>query len=113
MILYRGLGLPKDAIDSYKKMAGTNTRIEFNGFTSTSATLDIAKRFARQAEAPNKIPCVLELKVTDYGNQLAYLKDSEYTAFPSEKEILLAGCPFYITEVVEDTQDGIVIIKLL
>ena len=49
MKLFRGLGLPKSAIEIYSKMKDSEERFEFNGFISTSVFKSVAKKFALAA----------------------------------------------------------------
>ena len=47
--LYRGLGLPKKAIEHYKKFLQSGTWFAFTAFTSTSANREVAVEFAYKA----------------------------------------------------------------
>ena len=88
MILYRGLGLPQNAIDTYKKMSETGDYLLFNGFTSTSISREKALGFAYKTENDGKVPCLFVLE--NYFDQGVYLYNQDYTAFPAEREVLIA-----------------------
>ena len=92
-------------------MAQTGEKFEFNGFTSTSLEVKVAKTFAKKYAKDGKLPCILAMKVAyRCGNYKAFLNTSEYSAFPSEKEVLLG----YIRWTVESVkvENGFTMINL-
>ena len=55
--LYRGLGLPEAALDTYKEYQANRKYFSFTGFTSTSCEEDKALEFAyRYGTAPGNVP---------------------------------------------------------
>ena len=110
MTLYRGLGLPQSAVSEYEKMIPTWYSFEFNGFTSTSVKKSVAIDFARRGTKGENIPCLLKMTVTDDQWYKAYLNSSEYSAFPSQKEVLLGYVRWKVEAVT--VEKGITVIKL-
>ena len=60
--LYRGLGLPKEAVETYKKYRDSGTKFAFTAFTSTSTEKSTAVEFAWMAELCGKDPALFVLK---------------------------------------------------
>ena len=50
ILLYRGLGLPEDAISIYEKYQKDSKMFDFTAFTSTSTDKEIALEFAYKAK---------------------------------------------------------------
>ena len=50
ILLYRGLGLPEDAISIYEKYMKEDKMFDFTAFTSTSTDKKIALEFAYKAK---------------------------------------------------------------
>ena len=89
--LYRGLGLPEDAIKVYHGFLESDKWFAFTGFTSTSCDRVTALKFAYQAtQRPGMVP-VLFVMDTDHddGYGKAFLHDGSLSAFPKEKEYLI------------------------
>lgn len=92
-------------------MAQTGEEFEFNGFTSTSVEVGVARTFAKKYANDGKLPCILSMKVAYYyGRCKAFLNTAEYSAFPNEKEVLLG----YTTWTVESVsvENGFTMINL-
>ena len=91
--LYRGLGLPEDAIKVYHDFSESQKEFTFTGFTSTSIDKEIAMTFAYKATQKNKnqVPVIFAIHAPyKKGINKAFLHDKSTTAFPDEKEYLLA-----------------------
>jgi len=58
--VYRGLGLPEEAIETYKTFHEKNEEFEFSGFTSTSLIQKEALKFAaKYGLVEGKVPVLL------------------------------------------------------
>ena len=110
--VFRGLAIPPKAIEFYRKKIQTGEKFEFNGFTSTSLELSVAKKFARLGATGGKVPIILEMTLLDIKgiHNKAYLHNAEYTTFTNEKEILL-GCVLWKVEDISE-KDDFTVIKL-
>ena len=67
--LYRGLGLPEDAIKTYQELLeaeGRRGEFDFTAFTSTSIDKDTALKFAFQAGERKQRPVLFVLKAMHY-----------------------------------------------
>jgi len=91
--LYRGLGLPEKALETYKEYQANGKEFCFTGFTSTSCEEDKALEFAyRYGTAPGNVPVLFVMNTYHRdGDHRAYLHDNNVSAFPAEQEYLL-GC---------------------
>ena len=102
--LYRGLGLPEDAIKVYHDFSKSGEKFYFTGFTSTSCDKETALKFAYQAtQRPGMVP-VLFVMDTDhsYGMGKAFLHDGSLSAFPKEKEYLIGDVSWTVTKISKE-----------
>ena len=106
--LYRGLGLPEDAIQTYRellKAKGDDRKFGFTAFTSTSINKKIALEYALLASKNGQIPVLFILKAIDYGRNKTFLYDKEFSAHPEEQEYLLGSNLWHVTGIREETVD--------
>ena len=100
--VFRGLALPRSAVEPYKLFKTSGKQFYFTAFTSTSVNESVARGFARKNAGNGKIPCLFVLEVKDDGYAKAYLHNEEYSAFPEEKEVLLGENGWRVEDVVEE-----------
>ena len=104
--LYRGLGLPVKALETYREYQANGNWFSFTGFTSTSCEEDKALEFAyRYGTAPGNVPVLFVMEAEHgYGGDNAYLHDNNVSAFPKEQEYLLGYAAWKVTAVKPDIE---------
>jgi hypothetical protein len=68
LLLYRGLGLPENAIQVYRDYQKSGKPFQFTGFTSTSCDEEKALMFAHQAHVKGQGPVLLVLDARHWGS---------------------------------------------
>ena len=102
--LYRGLGLPEDAIKVYHDFIESGKAFSFTGFTSTSCEKEQAMVFAYKATQKKGMVPVLFVMDTEHenGSGKAFLHDGSLSAFPKEKEYLIGDVDWTVKKIAKE-----------
>ena len=116
MKLYRGLSLPKDALQFYEDRQKDQEWFAFNGFTSTSVDRKKASVFAFKYLTEGKVPVIFEIYARrDDTEGKKYLDTPDLSAFPDEKEVLIGYQSFHVIDSSSNfkkDEKGAVVIQL-
>mgnify|MGYP002526425831 CR=1 FL=1 len=106
VILHRRLGLPEKAIEVYRGFLKSQKPFFFTGFTSTSYDKEVALKFTHQAtQRQGQVPVLFVMDVKHGGGMWkASLHDGSLSAFPEEKEYLIAMIGWEITGIKQEPQ---------
>ena len=110
--MYRGIGLPKSAIDTYRLLQQKDQEFMFSGFTSTSKKKSVAEYFAKKAVKNKKdlVPVIFDINLRDTGDCYANLNNGYMSAYHEEDEILIGACCFLVKKI--EKSNGYVVIYL-